>query len=111
MILNTFVCFVGLKPFRSAQTIARLWDVGWGGGDGDPGRNGRRPGETILVWPGSTPSAFGLVLTPPANGGHSIPGGDARSATYPVDGVHEARITKGIGGWGIAIGEDKKRDQ
>ena len=55
--------------------------------------------------------ALGLAPTPPANGGHPIPGRGAISATYPVDGVHQARITKGIGGWGIAIGEDKKRDR
>ena len=47
-------------------------------GDSGPGRNGHRPGEPMPFWPGSTPSALGLVLTPAANGGHPIPGGGIR---------------------------------
>ena len=73
-------CFLGLNPFRSSQTIAELWDVGKGGDIGS-GRNGRHPDEPMPFWPGSTPSALGLVPIPPANGGHPILGGDARSAT------------------------------
>ena len=45
------------------------------GDDSGPGRNERRTGEPILVWPGSTSSALSLVPTPPANGGHPIPEG------------------------------------
>ena len=39
-----------------------------------------------------TPSAHGLVLTPTTSGGHPTPGGDDRSAIYPVDDVHQAWI-------------------
>ena len=34
---------------------------------------------------------------PPANGGHPIPVDDTRSAAYPVDDVHQALITYGMG--------------
>ena len=57
------------------------------GGNG-LGRNGRCSGEPIPFWPRSpspSPSALGLIPTPPANGGHPVPGGDAGSANYPVD--------------------------
>ena len=94
-VLLCFV-FVGLKPFWSAQTIAGLC----GGGDSSPGINGRRPCEPMPFWPGSTPSAFDLVLTPPANGGHPIPGDDSRSASYPVDDVQQGKMAKGVGDGG-----------
>ena len=55
-----------------------------------------------------SPRPRGLVRTLMASGGHPIPGGDTRSATYPVDDVHQARITYGIWGWGMRYGEDKK---
>ena len=46
--------------------------------------------------------ALGLVLTPPAKGGHLIQGrGDSRSASNPVDDVHQAWITSSVGGWGM----------
>ena len=80
--------FVGLKPFRPVRATVELCE-----GVSGPGRNGRRPGEPIPFWPGSTPSALGLVPTPPANGGHPIPGAAVRSATYTVDDAHQARIT------------------
>ena len=58
------------------------------------------PGETDVTQVNSyrsdrdTPSAHGLVRSPMASsGGHPIPGGDTGSATYPVDSVHQARIT------------------
>ena len=83
------------------------------GGDSGPGRNGRRPGEPRPFWPGSTPSALGLVPTPPANGGHSVPGGgggDTRPANIsltrppgPDNGEHR--------GMGMTFEEDKKRDR
>ena len=53
------------------------------------------------------PSALGLVRTPPANGGHPIPEGDKKSATYQVDDVHQARMAKGVWGSGVT-GEDKR---
>ena len=61
----------------------------------------------------STPSALGLVLTLPANSGHPIAGGrgDSRSAFYPVEDVHHARMTDGVDGWGMTFGEDKKKDR
>ena len=86
---------VGLKPFRSTQASAGLWDVGYGG-DSGTGRNGRHPVEPMPFWPGSTSSALDLVPNLPANGGHPIPGGASRSASYPLDAVHQARMTKGV---------------
>ena len=55
-------------------------------------------GEMDVAWVNpyrsdkGSPSALGLVRTPTVSGGHPIPGGDTRSATYPVDDVHQARI-------------------
>ena len=95
-----FVCWIE-KHFRSTQTIAALWDVGYD----VPGRNGRHPGEAISFWTGSTPQCHhgGLVSILPANGGHPIPGGDSRFASYPMDDVHQARMTKGVREWGMIL--------
>ena len=46
----------------------------------------------IPVWLGSNHNALSLVPTPSANGGHLIPRSDLRSASYPVNDVHQARI-------------------
>ena len=56
-------------------------------------------------------SAYGLVRTLTASGRHPIPGGDSKSATYPVNDIHQARITKSVWGWGITFGEDIKSDR
>ena len=48
------VCSLGFVEFKSLQpirAITELRDVEYGGVSG-PGRNGRRPGEPIPVWPG-----------------------------------------------------------
>ena len=54
-------------------------------------------------------NAHDLIRTPPASGGHPLPGGDSRSASFPVDDVHQARVTEGVWEWRMACGEDKKR--
>ena len=44
----------------------------------------------------------GLHPTDQGSGSHQLPRGDSRSASYPVDGVHQSRIawsTSGDGGW------------
>ena len=51
-------------------------------------------GHPQCTWPGSNPAGQCY----PA--GHPIPGSDTRFATYPVDDVHQALVTHGIGGWG-----------
>ena len=38
-----------LKLFRPIQSIAELWDAGYAGPDGGPGRSERRPGKTGLA--------------------------------------------------------------
>ena len=38
----------------------------------------------------------------------SNPGGDSRSESHPVSDVRQARITWGVGGWGITFGKDEK---
>ena len=38
------------------------------------------------------PIVLGLVPTSPVNGGHPMPGGDSRSASYPADDFHQAWI-------------------
>ena len=65
-------CSVGLKPFRSAQTIAgyEIWDARIGGGGGRRlwfWENGRRPGDRpdCKGQQRATPGG-----THPANGGH-----------------------------------------
>ena len=86
------------------------------GDDSGPGRDGRRPGAPIPIWPGNLQLAcFGSYPNgqrrPPNSGGG---GSAARSATYAVNDVfrvNQARITKGIGGWGMTCEEDKWRDQ
>ena len=55
-----------------------------------------------------SPSAHGLVHTPPASDDHLVPG-ETQSASFPVDDVHQSRIAEGIGGW--ILGEDKQRDR
>ena len=62
----------------------------------------------LPFWPRPAPSALGLVPTPPANAGHPIPGGDSRSASHRVGDVHQARMTKGVGGWGMTFRETKR---
>ena len=42
-------------------------------------------------------SAHGLVRTTAASGGHPVPGAGTRSVTYPLDDVHRAWITYGVG--------------
>ena len=72
------------------------------GVDGAPGRDGCRPVEPQCSRPGSNPAG---------QRGHPIPGGGSRSASYPVDDVHQARMTDGVEGWGMTFGEDKKTDR
>ena len=48
--------------------------------------------------------------TPPANGGHPMPGGDTRSATYPVDCVQPGPDYVGNRGMGDDVWRSKKRD-
>ena len=73
-----------------------MYDSGGSGSE----RNGRRLGEPIPLWPGSTPSVLGLVTTPSVNGGHSVAWGDSRSASKPINDVHQARMTKVFGDGG-----------
>ena len=40
LLLLVFLAFVGLNAFRSGETTAGLWDVGWG-----IGGNGRHPSD------------------------------------------------------------------
>ena len=35
-------------------------------------------------------------------------GVDSRSASYPGDDVHQARMTEGVGGWRMTCGEDRR---
>ena len=53
-----------------------------------PGRNGCRPGETAPI---RCIKQLGRIS--PASGGRQLPGGDSRSTSFPVDDVHQARIT------------------
>ena len=68
-------CWIKAFSAHSCHSGCGMSDgVGGGGGSGH-GRNGRRQGEPITVWPELTPIALGLARTPPANSGHPIPGG------------------------------------
>ena len=60
-------CFVGLKQFGSAQTIAELWDVGQGDASSSGG-NGRHPGEPKLI----SLSSQGNPRVQKATGSHLI---------------------------------------
>ena len=93
-LFSDFVCFVGWKPFRSMRTTAGLWDlcrikeVTLVLGEMDVARGNPYRSDQ------GTSSALGLV-DPTVSGGHPIPGGgrDTISASYPVDDVHQGRIT------------------
>ena len=56
-----------------------------------------------------------LIHTPPASGGHQLPGGggrgDQESVSCPVDDAHQARLTQGVGEWAMNLGGDKKEDR
>ena len=55
------------------------------------------PGETkIKLATATTQCAMQLVRTPPASGGHQLPG-RLRPASYPVDDVHQAQIAEDVG--------------
>ena len=66
-------CWIKTLSVRSDHCRAKGCSIG---DDIGPGRNGRRPGESIPFWPVSTPIAHSLVPTLPANGGHRISGAD-----------------------------------
>ena len=42
---------------------------------------------------------------------HSGVVGDLKSASFPVDDAHQARIADGVEGWGMTAEEDKLRDR
>ena len=48
---------------------------------------------------------------PPAGGGRQLSGGQLEVASVPVNDVHQARITLGVGGWWMTLGQDKRRDR
>ena len=104
IFIYTF-CWTKAISVRSDHCIAGLWDVRKGGGHWSwekwtsPYRSGH-----------SAPSALahGLVRTTTAKGGHPVSGGDTRPTTYLVDDVHQARMTEGVEGWGMTLGEDEK---
>ena len=66
------------------------------------------------AWPGrhqaqkATGSHPASQQRPPTSGEG---GGDSRSVSYPMDDFRQSRITLGVGGWGMNLGEDKKRDR
>ena len=78
-----------------------------GGGDSSLGRNGRRPGEPIPFWPGSTTPVHSVRFQPRRP--TAVTGGDSRSASYPADDVHRVLMIEGVEGWGMTFGEDKER--
>ena len=90
MLGDNSAFFSGLKAFQSAQTIAGVWDVGkevmvlreMGVPRVTPSQSGQ--GDLLI-----NPNNRGLVRTTSAGGGHQLP----RSASSPVDGVRQARIT------------------
>ena len=41
--------------------------------------------------------------------GSQLTGDDSGSASHRVYNVHQARTTKGVWGWGMTFGENKKR--
>ena len=70
-----FYCWWNIMSF-SAQSGHLHCRVMWCGigGDSGPGRNGRRPGESIPIWPGWSPMCAWRGSHPPASGGHPMPG-------------------------------------
>ena len=58
------------------------------------------------------PKTHGLERRiPPAGGGRLLSGGQPEAASVPVDDVHQAQITLGVGIWGMTYGEDKRTDR
>ena len=102
--------FFLLEPFRPIRTIAGIWDVGWAWQWSwekwkSPGWKQNQFGQTDLYCakPDSHPATGRRRLT--------ITGGDTRSAPYLVDDVCRAWILYCVGGGGMSIGEDRKRDR
>ena len=89
---------------------AGLRDVGYGGGS-SPGRDGDRPGEAAFAVRGSLPVHEATRTHLSTSGGHQLSGASSGFASYPVDNVHQARITWGVGKWGMKFGDDKRRDR
>ena len=96
MLCFMLVC-VALKVFWSAQIIAKLWDVGQGGGDSRPGKLTAVPGETALTVGVTSQGVYeplGAPLQPEAT---ATAGGGSGSASYPVDNVRQAKNDVGFG--------------
>ena len=53
-----------------------------------------------------------LGRIPPVRGARQLPEGDSGCACYPVDDVHQARITQGVGdgGWHLERIKEKSVD-
>ena len=94
--------FVGLRPFQSAETIAGLWDAAYGDDNGPMGEVD--VGWVKPSWPGRLPVHKATGSPPPPQAAvvttHQLPGDDSGSTTYPVDDVHQARITYAFREWG-----------
>ena len=69
--------------------------------------NPQQPGQSEPLLPSACFSPNRPAAVTQCRGG----GDDSRSPSYAVDDVHQARLTKGVGEWGMTFGEDKKRDR
>ena len=66
-----------------------------------------KPNQTKLT--NDPQCAMLLVRTPAASGGHQFRG-RLEVRLLPGERRPQARITNGVGGWGMNLGGDKKRD-
>ena len=101
----TFISFCLIKALSVCSDYCRaVWDVGCRIGSG-PGRNRRRPGESIPAR--ALPNAKSVRGAPHQPGGHQLPRSDSRSASWLVDDVHQARITWGVQECMVNVGKYK----
>ena len=84
--------FVDLKSLRSLQIIAGLRDVKWGGRV-VPREMAVTRVKPPWLWEVACRCSMQLGCIPPVSGDRQLPGGDSRSASFPVGDVHPSPIT------------------
>ena len=92
-------CWIKALPAHSCHH--RAMGCGIGGGDSGSGRNRRckvKPKPIMTERPRPLSEHEAWFRTPPASGDHQLPGANSMSTSYPVDDVHQVRITECVGG-------------
>ena len=81
-----------------------------GGGDSGPGQMEVARVKPMPIWSRQPPMHSATDSHPTGQRWSPITRGDSRSAFFPVDGVHQVRISQGVG-VGSNLGEEEKMDR